>query len=38
MILNDKRFLEVIGAVPLVAVDLIIKNGGGQVILGKRNN
>ena len=38
MIRNDKRFLEVIDAVPLVAVDLIIKNAHGEVLLGKRRN
>jgi colanic acid biosynthesis protein WcaH len=38
MKLDDKRFLEVIDAVPLVAVDLIIKNGSGEVLLGKRRH
>ena len=38
MRLDDKRFLEAIDAVPLVAVDLIIKNGIGEVLLGKRRN
>jgi colanic acid biosynthesis protein WcaH len=36
--LDQKRFLEVIDAVPLVAVDLIIKNGSGEILLGKRCN
>jgi colanic acid biosynthesis protein WcaH len=38
MRLDDKRFLEVIDAAPLVAVDLIIKNADGEVLLGKRRN
>jgi colanic acid biosynthesis protein WcaH len=38
MILNDTRFLEVVEATPLVAVDLIIKNADGEVLLGKRRN
>jgi colanic acid biosynthesis protein WcaH len=38
MKLDDKRFLDVIDVAPLVSVDLIIKNGSEEVLLGKRRN
>ncbi len=38
MTLDDKRFLEIVDVMPLVAVDLIIRNSQGQVLLGKRRN
>ncbi|GMR18653.1 MAG: GDP-mannose mannosyl hydrolase [Gammaproteobacteria bacterium] len=34
----DEKFLEIINAMPLVSVDLIIKNEGGEVLLGNRRN
>jgi len=37
-LLSDQTFLEVIEVTPLVAIDLIVRNGEGQVLLGKRNN
>ena len=36
--MNDEKILEIINAAPLVSVDLIIKNKGGDVLLGKRCN
>lgn len=36
--MNDEKILEIINAAPLVSVDLIIKNEGGDVLLGKRSN
>ena len=38
MFLTDDKFLDVIKATPLVAIDLIIKNSSGFVLLGKRFN
>ena len=38
MKLDEKRFLEAIDILPLVAVDLIIRNGSGEVLVGKRRN
>jgi len=38
MKLDEQRFLDVIDAAPLVAVDLVIRNEQGKVLLGKRMN
>ena len=38
MKLDDKLFLQVIDATPLVSIDLIIHNEAGQVLLGRRSN
>ena len=36
--MDDEQFLKIIRLTPLVAVDLIIKNQVGEVLLGKRIN
>jgi colanic acid biosynthesis protein WcaH len=36
--MDDRRFLEIIAATPLVSIDLIIRNEKDQVLLGKRVN
>ena len=36
--LTKKEFAEVVKKVPIVAVDLIIENSDGEILLGKRNN
>src|ERR1051325_10836416 len=38
MKLDDKLFLQVIDATPLVSIDLIIHKEAGQVLLGPRSN
>lgn len=38
MHLDDEAFLKVIETMPLVSIDLIIRNEQGQVLLGKRVN
>ena len=38
MHLDDKTFLRVIEATPLVSIDLLVRNERGQVLLGKRAN
>ena len=38
MELEPERFLEIVDSAPLVAVDLIIRNERGQVLLGRRTN
>ena len=38
MKLPDNKFLEVIKNTPLVAIDLIIKNNQGEILLGQRIN
>jgi colanic acid biosynthesis protein WcaH len=36
--LNREEFIRVVDATPLVAIDLVIRNGRGEVLLGKRGN
>lgn len=36
--MDDRRFLEIIDATPLVSIDLVVRNERGQVLLGKRVN
>lgn len=36
--LEQKTFLTVIDATPLVSIDLVVRNGRGEVLLGKRVN
>ena len=36
--MDNRRFLEVIAATPLVSIDLIVRNPQDQVLLGKRLN
>jgi colanic acid biosynthesis protein WcaH len=36
--MDRKRILEIIDGTPLVSIDLIIRNGKGEVLLGKRVN
>jgi len=38
MRLNDKLFLQVIDATPLVSIDLVIQDETGRVLLGRRVN
>ena len=38
MYLKKEEFLETIKNTPLVAIDLIIENDSGEILLGKRNN
>ena len=38
MRLSDEAFGMVIGATPLVSIDLIVMNAAGQVLLGQRRN
>jgi colanic acid biosynthesis protein WcaH len=38
MKLADNAFIDVINATPLVAIDLIVQNEQGQILLGKRRN
>lgn len=35
---NNKDFLKIIAATPLVSIDLIVRNKEGEVLLGKRVN
>jgi colanic acid biosynthesis protein WcaH len=36
--MQNKDFLQIIGATPLVSIDLIVRNKEGMVLLGKRIN
>ena len=36
--LSDEEFAEVIKNTPLVSIDLIVKNGRGEILLGRRKN
>jgi colanic acid biosynthesis protein WcaH len=36
--IDDKQFLEIIDATPLVSIDLILEDNEGRVLLGKRVN
>jgi colanic acid biosynthesis protein WcaH len=36
--LNDSDFLRIVEATPLVSIDLIVRNGQGEVLLGRRTN
>ncbi len=36
--LDDSRFLAVVDATPLVSIDLIVRNAGGAILLGRRAN
>lgn len=38
MFLDDSTFASIIAATPLVAIDLIVRNVHGEILLGKRNN
>lgn len=38
MFLSDSVFSTVIDATPLVSLDLIVRNGAGQILLGERMN
>lgn len=38
MFLDDPTFASIIAATPLVAIDLIVRNDHGEILLGKRNN
>lgn len=38
VVLQDKEFLRIVDATPLVAIDLIIRNEAGEVLLGQRVN
>lgn len=38
MRLSDEDFLNIIDKTPLIAIDLIIKNPDGDVLLGKKLN
>jgi colanic acid biosynthesis protein WcaH len=38
MRLDDKTFLNVIAAAPLVSIDLLVRDDQGKVLLGKRSN
>lgn len=38
MWLSDEKFSQVVSVVPLVSIDLIIRDGSGRVLLGKRSN
>jgi len=38
MKLDEKRFLQIIDATPLVSIDFIVQNQGGKVLLGRRLN
>lgn len=35
---NDEQFLKIIGATPLVSIDLVIENDNAEILLGKRIN
>ena len=37
-VLQDKEFLRIVDATPLVSIDLIIRDAGGRVLLGRRLN
>lgn len=37
-IADNERFLEIINQTPLVAIDLILENTDGEILLGKRVN
>ena len=36
--MNDKDFLHIIAATPLVSIDLIVRNAEGEILLGRRVN
>ncbi len=36
--IDNREFLEVIERAPLVAIDLIIRDAGGRILMGMRNN
>ena len=36
--IDDKQFLKIIDATPLVSIDLILEDGNGRILLGKRVN
>ena len=36
--LSESTFQTIIGATPLVSIDLIVKNAKGEVLLGYRTN
>jgi colanic acid biosynthesis protein WcaH len=38
MHLDDRTFLQIIDATPLVSIDLVIRNERDQVLMGKRSN
>ena len=38
MYLEKETFKTVIGATPLIAIDLLVKNSAGQYLLGYHNN
>ncbi|HUR47369.1 MAG TPA: GDP-mannose mannosyl hydrolase [Candidatus Saccharimonadales bacterium] len=38
MFLAAEKFLELIEQTPLVSVDLLLRNGAGEVLLGRRKN
>jgi len=38
MRLNDKTLLEIVNSIPLVSIDLVVRNTAGEVLLGKRVN
>ena len=38
MRLNDKTLLEIVNSIPLVSIDLVMRNTAGEVLLGKRVN
>ena len=38
MLLNAEKFLGLVDAAPLVAMDLVLVRGGSEILLGQRNN
>jgi colanic acid biosynthesis protein WcaH len=38
MKLTDQEFIDVVRVTPLVAIDLIVRNEAGEILLGKRRN
>lgn len=36
--MEGKKFLNIVASAPLVSIDLIVRNGEGAVLLGKRTN
>ena len=36
--MDNQRFLEVVERAPLVAIDLVVKDTGGRILMGMRNN
>ncbi len=38
MKVNDEKFLSILEATPLVSIDLLVRDGAGRVLLGKRLN